>query len=81
MLQALRPDGSASFVGHERVTATVTGRKGSFVLQDAAPSVRRGTWTGAGSSCPARAQASSAGCGIAAVVGESAAITLDCWFE
>jgi len=33
-LQAVRPDGSASFVAHERVTGTLAGRKGSFVLQD-----------------------------------------------
>jgi Protein of unknown function (DUF3224) len=34
-LQAGRPDGSASFVGIERVTASVAGRTGTFLLQDA----------------------------------------------
>src|SRR3954451_16993566 len=34
-LQAVRPDGSASFVGTERVTGTIHGRPGSFLLQDA----------------------------------------------
>jgi len=33
-LQAARADGSASFVGMERVTGTVAGKKGSFLLQD-----------------------------------------------
>ena len=35
LLQCLRADGSASFVGLERVTGTVAGRHGTFVLQDA----------------------------------------------
>lgn len=34
MLQVLRPDGSATFVAVERITGTVAGRSGSFVLQD-----------------------------------------------
>jgi hypothetical protein len=33
-LQALRLDGSASFVGVERVIGSIAGRSGSFVLQD-----------------------------------------------
>src|SRR5579859_5170596 len=33
-LQAARADGSASFVGIERVTGSLAGRKGSFLLQD-----------------------------------------------
>src|SRR5215471_16588403 len=33
-LQASRPDGSASFVGIERVTGSVAGRNGTFLLQD-----------------------------------------------
>src|SRR2546421_5842887 len=33
-LQAARADGSASFVGMERVTGTLGGRKGTFLLQD-----------------------------------------------
>src|SRR4051794_39952515 len=33
-LQVVLADGSASFVGVERVTGTVGGRVGSFVLQD-----------------------------------------------
>jgi hypothetical protein len=34
-LQAVRKDGSASFVGIERVTGSLEGRTGSFLLQDA----------------------------------------------
>jgi hypothetical protein len=34
-LQAVRKDGSASFVGIERVTGSIEGRTGSFLLQDA----------------------------------------------
>ncbi len=34
-LQAIRSDGSASFVGIERVVGKISGRSGSFVLQDA----------------------------------------------
>ena len=33
-LQALRADGSASFVGIEHVTGTLAGRAGTFLLQD-----------------------------------------------
>ena len=34
-LHAARPDGSASFVGIERVTGAVAGRTGTFLLQEA----------------------------------------------
>ena len=34
MLQVLAADGSASFVAVERITGTLAGRSGSFVLQD-----------------------------------------------
>src|SRR5262249_5911298 len=34
-LQAMRKDGSATFVGIERVTGTIAGRTGAFLLQDA----------------------------------------------
>ena len=34
LLQVLRADGSASFVAVERVTGTLAGRSGSFILQD-----------------------------------------------
>src|SRR4051794_24482398 len=34
-LQAANADGSASFVGIERVTGSIGGKKGTFLLQDA----------------------------------------------
>src|SRR5256714_15306526 len=46
-LQAARPDGSAGFVGIERVTGTIGGRTGSFLLQDqgtVAGNVVSGDW-------------------------------------
>jgi hypothetical protein len=85
MLQALRPDGSATFVGHERVTATVAGRTGTFVFQDVGTlgptGDVEGSWfvvpgSGTGELTGLRGEGS-----FAAAVGESAAITLDYWFE
>jgi Protein of unknown function (DUF3224) len=49
LLQAGRPDGSASFVGIERVTGSVAGRRGTFLLQDAG-TVEGGSSRGSGSS-------------------------------
>lgn len=46
-LQVMRADGSASFVGVERVTGTIAARTGSFVLQDSgtvADTKVRGDW-------------------------------------
>ena len=46
-LQAARADGSAIFVGIERVTGTVGGRRGTFLLQDAgtvADGIVSGDW-------------------------------------
>jgi hypothetical protein len=85
LLQALRGDGSATFVGHERVTATMAGRTGTFVFQDVgtlSPTGEvEGTWfvvpdSGTGELTGLRGEGS-----FAASVGESAAITLDYWFE
>jgi hypothetical protein len=36
LLQALAPDGSAAYVGIERVTAEVDGRRGTFVVRHSA---------------------------------------------
>jgi hypothetical protein len=85
MLQALRPDGSATFVGHERVTGTVAGRRGTFVFQDVGTLSTSGdvdgSWfvvpgSGTGGLTGLRGEGS-----FAAAVGESATITLDYWFE
>lgn len=85
MLQTLRSDGSASFVGVERVTGTLAGRSGSWVFQDAGTldteGAVRGEWfvvpgSGTGDLTGLRGTGT-----FAAAVGEHAAITLDFWFE
>ena len=83
-LQAVREDGSASFVGIERVTGTIAGRHGSFLLQDAGTlqgSTVKGDWfvvpgSGTGELSGLRGDG-----GFTAALGESAEITLDYWFE
>ena len=83
-LQAIRDDGSASFVGIERVTGSVAGRRGSFLLQDAGTlegNVVRGDWfvipgSGTGELAGLRGEG-----GFEAELGQGAAITLDYWFE
>ena len=83
-LQAARADGSASFVGIERVTGTVGGRAGSFLLQDAgtvAGSIVSGDWfVIPGSATGALAGLRGEG-GFRANLGESAQVHLDYWFE
>jgi Protein of unknown function (DUF3224) len=83
-LQAVRADGSASFVGIERVTGTVGERRGSFLLQDAGTlegSTVRGEWfvipgSGTGELAGLRGEG-----GFTAELGQHASITLDYWFE
>ena len=83
-LQAARADGSASFVGIERVTGTVGGRAGSFLLQDAGTVVGdlvSGDWfvipgSGTGGLAGLRGEG-----GFRANLGESAQVHLDYWFE
>ena len=85
MLQALRADGSATFVGHERVTAAVAGRRGTFVFQEVGTLSPTGdvdgSWfvvpgSGTGELTGLRGEGS-----FAAAVGQSATIALDYWFE
>lgn len=85
MLQALQPDGSANFVGHERVVATLAGRSGSFVFQDLGTLSPQGDvdgrWfvvpdSGTGELVGLRGEGS-----FVAAVGARAVITLDYWFE
>lgn len=79
-LQTVRSDGSASFVGVERVTGTLGGREGSFVLQDEGTLTDgkvTGTWfvvprSGTGELTSLRGTG-----GFSAVLGQSAEITLD----
>src|SRR5215469_11602224 len=83
-LQAGRADGSASFVGIERVTGTIAGRSGTFLLQDAGRvegQVVSGDWF----VIPGSATGELAGLrgegGFSANLGESAQVHLDCWFD
>jgi Protein of unknown function (DUF3224) len=83
-LQAARPDGSASFVGIERVSGTVGGREGTFLLQDAGTvrdNIVSGDWfvipgSGTGGLAGLRGEG-----GFRANLGESAQVHLDHWFE
>jgi hypothetical protein len=83
-LQAIRADGSATFVGIERVTGSIAERRGSFLLQDAGTLERnlvKGDWfvipgSGTGELAGLRGEG-----GVEAEVGQHASITLDYWFE
>jgi hypothetical protein len=84
ILQAVRADGSASFVGIERVVGRIGNRSGSLVLQDAgalAGKTVSGTWfvvpgSGTGELTGLRGEG-----GFTAELGQHAQITLDYWFE
>jgi Protein of unknown function (DUF3224) len=83
-LQAAGADGSASFVGIERVTGTLAGRDGTFLLQDAGTvqdSIVSGDWfvipgSGTGQLAGLRGEG-----GFRANLGEGAQVHLDYWFE
>jgi Protein of unknown function (DUF3224) len=83
-LQAAHADGSASFVGIERVIGTLGGRAGTFLLQDAGTvtgSVVNGDWfvvpgSGTGELTGLRGEG-----GFRASLGENAQVFLDYWFE
>jgi hypothetical protein len=83
-LQAALADGSASFVGIERVTGTVAGREGTFLLQDAGTvqdNIVSGEWfvipgSGTGKLTGLRGTG-----GFRANLGEGAQVHLDYWFE
>jgi hypothetical protein len=83
-LQAAQADGSASFVGIERVTGELGGRSGTFLLQDAGTvrdNIVSGDWfvvpgSGTGQLAGLRGEG-----GFRADLGESAQVTLDYWFE
>ncbi len=83
-LQAARADGSASFVGIERVTGAVSGREGTFLLQDAGTvqdNIVSGEWfviAGSGTGKLAGLRGSG---GFRANLGEGAQVHLDYWFE
>jgi hypothetical protein len=83
-LQAGRADGSASFVGIERVRGRLAGREGTFLLQDqgtVADAIVSGAWfvvpgSGTGQLAGLRGEG-----GFRANLGEGAQIHLDYWFE
>jgi len=83
-LQAAQADGSASFVGIERVTGAVAGRTGSFLLQDSGTvtgNVVAGDWfvvpgSGTGELAGLRGEG-----GFHANLGENAEVHLDYWFD
>ena len=83
-LQAVRADGSASFVGIERVSGKVGGRSGTFLLQDSGTlegSTVKGEWfvipgSGTGELAGLRGEG-----GFTAELGQRASITLDYWFQ
>lgn len=83
-LQAARSDGSASFVGIERVTGRLADRAGTFLLQDAGTvegSIVSGEWfvipgSGTGQLSGLRGKG-----GFRANLGEGAQVHLDYWFE
>jgi hypothetical protein len=83
-LQAALAGGAASFAGIERVTGTVAGRTGTFLLQDAgtvAGNIVSGGWfvipgSGTGELAGLRGTG-----GFRANLGEGAQVHLDYWFE
>jgi len=83
-LQAARPDGTATFVGIERVTGTVAGKRGSFLLQDQGTlegNIVSGEWfvvpgSGTGELVGLRGTG-----GFRANLGEGAKVHIDHWFE
>ncbi len=85
LLQALRSDGTASFVGLERVAGTLEDKTGTFVFQDSgtldASGGVQGTWfvvpgSATGELIGLRGEGS-----FTAEVGQNAEISLTFWFE
>lgn len=83
-LQAAHPEGSASFVGIERVAGAIGGREGTFLFQDTgtvAGNIVSGEWfvvpgSGTGGLTGLRGSG-----GFRADLGEGAQAHLDYWFE
>lgn len=83
-LQAARPDGSAGFVGIERVTGRLVGREGTFLLQDTGTvkgSIVSGAWFVVPGSGTGQLAGLRGGGGFRANLGEGAQVHLDYWFE
>lgn len=84
MLQVLSSDGSASFCALERVSGTLDGRSGTFVLQDTGTLATDGRVTGRWFVVPGSGTGELAGLrgegGFEAVLGQHADARLDYWF-
>ena len=83
-LQTTRGEDQASFVGVERVTGSVGGRSGTFVLQDQGTlrgATVAGTWHVVPGSGTGELQGLRGEGGFEAELGQRADITLDYWFE
>jgi hypothetical protein len=84
MLQVLRPDGSATFCALERVTGTLAGRAGTFVLQDAgelaADGRVAGTWFVVPGSGTGELNGLCGDGGFDAQLGAHASAVLNYWF-
>jgi hypothetical protein len=83
-LQAVRKDGSASFVGIERVTGSIQDRTGSFLLQDAGTlegNEVKGEWFVIPGSGTEELRGLRGEGGFTADLGQHASISLDYWFE
>ena len=85
MLQVLAADGSASFVAVERITGSLAGRRGSFVLQDRGTLDADGAVTGEWFVVPGSGTDELSGLrgqgGFSAAVGQHAAAWLDYTLE
>ncbi|MVU82914.1 DUF3224 family protein [Nocardia sp. ET3-3] len=83
-LQSSNADGTASFVGIERITGSVDGKSGTFLLQDAgtvADNIVSGDWfvvpgSGTGDLTGLRGEG-----GFKANLGEGAQVWLEYWYE
>jgi Protein of unknown function (DUF3224) len=83
-LQAQRQDGSASFVGIERVSGRIANREGTFLLQDAGTlegQTVTGEWVVIPNSGTGGLEGLRGEGGFTAELGQGAEITLDYWFD
>jgi hypothetical protein len=83
-IQALRKDGSASFVGIERVRGSIAGRQGTFLLQDSGTLVGKevkGEWFVVPGSGTGDLKGLRGDGGFKAELGQHASIWLDYFFE
>jgi hypothetical protein len=83
-LQAAFADGSASFVGVERISGTLAGKRGTFLLQDQGTvegSVVSGEWFVVPGSATGELAGLRGTGGFTANLGEGANVWLDYWFQ